>query len=83
MTKKTRTLDSGEFEVLQHALKECTDLRDYIRNVQFKIDSMEESADRGVYEYAGGELMRVSVYVGKIKDKISDYISRNNHGDIV
>jgi hypothetical protein len=83
MTKKTRTLDGGGPEVLHHALKECTDLRDYIRNVQVKINSMEESADRGVYEYAGGELMRISVYVSKIKDKISDYISRNNHGDIV
>ena len=83
MTKKIRTLNGGELELLQETLKECTDLRDYIRNVQVKIENMEESADRGVYEYAGGELMRVSVYVGKIKDKISDYISRNNHGDIV
>ena len=83
MKKKIQSLNSGELEVLHHAIKECTDLRDYIRNVQVKIENMEESADRGVYEYAGGELMRVSVYVGKIKDKISDYISRNNHGDIV
>ena len=45
MTKNTLIPNSEEFGLLQDAVKECTDLRDYIRGVQVKIDSMEGSAE--------------------------------------